>query len=70
MNNTENNKKFYSDLWTNQWSDMEKYNPTAQHLKRIIKNTINDLNDINSFIDIGCGAGYNISDILKILPKT
>ena len=66
MSNTE---AFYTNLWLNEWSDMERFNPTARHLKLIIKDIINSDNDISSIFDAGCGAGFNLADIKKYLPN-
>ena len=61
--------KFYEDLWLNQWADMERYNPTALHLKKHIVKIINTLNDVNTILDAGCGMGLNILDLRKNFPQ-
>lgn len=61
--------EFYNDLWINQWADMEKYNPTARHLKKFISQLIYQLSDVNSLLDVGCGMGLNIEDLRKKFPQ-
>jgi ubiquinone/menaquinone biosynthesis C-methylase UbiE len=66
MNNE--NVNFYNELWLNEWQDMERYNPTAQHLERIIARLIKPLN-INSLLDVGCGMGVNIKSLNRHFPN-
>jgi len=66
MTSTEN---FYTNLWLNEWSDMERYNPTARHLKLIIKEVISNYGEISSLFDAGCGSGFNLEDIKKYRPN-
>lgn len=61
-------ESFYDRLWRYEWADMELYNPTAQHLKKIIKKHIAQLPDVSSLLDAGCGAGYNVKDISNSFP--
>jgi len=65
-NNFDHN--FYEDLWLNQWADMERYNPTALHLKKHIAKIISNLEDVNTILDAGCGMGLNILDLRKHFP--
>jgi len=69
MNKSISQDQFYNDLWLNQWADMEKYNPTARHLKRFIAQLIYPLSDVNSLLDVGCGMGFNIEDLRKNFPQ-
>ena len=61
--------KFYEDLWLNQWADMERYNPTALHLKKHISKIVSNLDGVNSILDAGCGIGLNILDLRRNFPE-
>lgn len=70
MTNTNNfDRDFYEDLWLNQWADMERYNPTALHLKKHIAKIISNLEDVNTILDAGCGMGLNILDLRRNFPE-
>lgn len=62
--NQTNNKEFYTKIWLKDWYDMERYNPTARHLERIIVRLISSI-DIKSILDVGCGMGVNIKRIRR-----
>ena len=64
-----NSEKLYNDLWINQWADMEKYNPTAQHLKLIINKYLKNSLPVDSLLDVGSGMGYNLLEIKKKYPS-
>lgn len=61
--------EFYENLWLNQWADMERYNPTALHLKKHISKIISNLKDVNTILDAGCGMGLNILDLRRNFPE-
>jgi SAM-dependent methyltransferase len=60
--------EFYDSVWENQWFDMERFNPTARHLERIIVNTIKSLDSLKTVADVGCGMGVNVKQIHGRLP--
>ena len=62
-------EEFYDKMWCEVWNDMERYNPTAQHLKLIIAKEIKRYLPFRSFLDAGCGAGFNIEPIAEQFPK-
>ena len=63
------NIDFYNEIWTKDWQDMERLNPTARHLETMIVKIIKRLNPIDSILDIGCGIGVNIKRIQRDFPK-
>jgi SAM-dependent methyltransferase len=60
--------EYYDNLWTNEWHDMERFNPTARHLERIIVKVLRTLGPIRSLIDVGCGIGVNMKRIHHHFP--
>lgn len=62
------NVEFYEDLWLVDWADMERFNPTARHLKRIIVELIRGVMPIESLLDAGCGIGVNVRDLRLKFP--
>ncbi len=61
--------EFYEDLWMVDWADMERFNPTARHLKRIIVALIRGVMPIESLLDAGCGIGVNVRDLRLKFPS-
>ena len=68
LNNNQNTNQFYEDLWQNDWADMEEYNPTARHLKKMIVAIISKLDNIETIIDAGCGMGLNLIHLQQNFP--
>jgi len=62
MANKKNDVDFYTNLWTKDWFDMERLNPTARHLERIIVQLMKPLK-IKTVLDAGCGIGVNVKNI-------
>lgn len=60
--------EFYEDLWLREWADMERFNPTARHLKRIIVELIKGVMPVESILDAGCGMGLNVRDLRQHFP--
>lgn len=63
-----NNVDYYNQLWLEEWQDMERLNPTARHLERMIVRLIRGVYPINSVLDAGCGMGVNLKVIRKHFP--
>lgn len=61
--------EFYDQIWANDWQDMERFNPTARHLERMICDTIRQLTDVKSVVDVGCGMGVNVKRIHAKFPQ-
>ncbi|MBI5048530.1 MAG: class I SAM-dependent methyltransferase [Deltaproteobacteria bacterium] len=69
MNNQEkNNVGYYNKLWTEDWYDMERFNPTARHLETIIIGLLRRIYPVQNLLDIGCGIGVNLKRIHKHFP--
>lgn len=64
----ESQTAFYTNLWLNQWRDMEAFNPTARHLQRLIHNELSALDAFASVLDVGCGMGLNLAAIHRAFP--
>jgi len=60
---------FYNDLWLREWQDMERLNPTARHLSRMIASEISNLTGIVTLLDAGCGMGVNLKIIKQWFPE-
>src|SRR4051812_38754263 len=69
MNTEFGSMEYYDNLWANDWHDMERYNPTARHLERIIVKVIKTLGPVRSLIDVGCGIGVNMKRIRSHFPE-
>ncbi|HAZ10411.1 MAG TPA: methyltransferase [Candidatus Omnitrophica bacterium] len=54
----------YDKGWS-KWLDCEVYGPTLRHQRRNIKKLLNGL-EYNSILDIGCGSGDHLHEILKL----
>lgn len=67
-NSTKNNVEFYDHLWKEEWQDMERLNPTARHLERMIVKLIHQTEGVRSLVDVGCGMGVNVKRIRKHFP--
>ena len=63
------NVQFYENLWLREWADMERFNPTARHLKRNIVRLIERVMPIESILDAGCGMGLNVRDLRQHFPS-
>lgn len=63
------NIEFYDDLWLNSWQDMERYNPTARHLQRMIVELVGRCRSVSSLVDVGCGMGVNIRSLVEAFPS-
>lgn len=69
MSNPEtSNVDYYNQLWLEEWQDMERLNPTARHLERMIVQLIRSVYPIKSVLDVGCGMGVNLKVIRKHFP--
>lgn len=65
----EDNVQFYENLWLREWADMEKFNPTARHLKRIIVRLIKQVMPVQTILDVGCGMGLNVRHLHQNFPS-
>jgi SAM-dependent methyltransferase len=61
--------EFYENLWLREWADMERFNPTARHLKRTIVALIDKVMPIETILDVGCGMGLNVRDLRQHYPS-
>jgi ubiquinone/menaquinone biosynthesis C-methylase UbiE len=60
------NKKIdYDDEWT-KWSDMKKFGPMSRFSRKIILDMLKNI-EFESFLDIGCGEGTLIREIIKTI---
>jgi 2-polyprenyl-3-methyl-5-hydroxy-6-metoxy-1,4-benzoquinol methylase len=59
------NVEFYDQIWQNDWYDMERFNPTARHLQRIILRMVTACQPISSLLDVGCGIGFNLKKLSR-----
>lgn len=55
-------KSFYEKSW-NKWEDMKKFGPMSRHIRRLIKEMLCGIS-FNSILDVGCGEGSLLRDIL------
>lgn len=69
LNNQDNNVDYYNKLWTEDWYDMERFNPTARHLEVAIVKLLKHIVPVQSLVDIGCGIGVNIKRIHRHFPE-
>lgn len=70
LSNTEEAKKVAED-WHKHWStvdDFIKYNPGARHRRRQVFSAIKNIS-FNSLLDVGCGNGELISEIMVLRPE-
>jgi len=59
--------EFYNEGWT-RWDDMKIYGPTARHTRRFVLSLLKGL-EINSVLDVGCGTGLLLRQILEKYPN-
>lgn len=57
----------YDNAWEERWDDMKKYGPYSRHVRRWIHNFIGKL-DFKTVLDVGCGQGETLREILEIYP--
>ncbi len=62
--------EFYDQLWSTDWQDMERLNPTARHLEAQIVKYIEKVAPVKSVLDVGCGIGVNVKRIHEYFPET
>lgn len=67
--NLASNVEFYDQIWLNDWQDMERLNPTARHLQRMIIKLVSRCGPISSLADIGCGMGVNTKSLAEAFPN-
>jgi ubiquinone/menaquinone biosynthesis C-methylase UbiE len=60
---------FYNKIWIEEWQDMERLNPTARHLERMIVKLLRRVGPISNILDVGCGMGVNMKRIHKYSPE-
>ena len=63
------NVAFYDEIWLNDWQDMERLNPTARHLQRMIIDLVRSCGPLSSLADIGCGMGVNTKSLAEAFPN-
>jgi SAM-dependent methyltransferase len=59
----------YDQVWANEWEDMKKYGPASRHIRRIIREIMRSL-DFDSVLDVGCGQGSFLQELLTEFPTT
>jgi trans-aconitate methyltransferase len=57
---------FYNEAW-HKWDDMKIYGPTARHTRRFVFSLIKGLS-FDSVLDVGCGTGLLLQQILEKYP--
>jgi SAM-dependent methyltransferase len=60
------NKQIYDANWAN-WVLMKEVGPMSRHARRLIFNSLKGLS-FDSVLDVGCGPGVFLSEILKRYP--
>lgn len=60
-------KSFYEDGW-DKWEDMKKFGPMSRHTRRLIKKMLSGIS-FNSILDVGCGEGSLLKDIISHQDK-
>ncbi len=58
----------YDHAWESRWDDMKKYGPYSRHVRRWIHNFIAPL-DFESVLDVGCGQGETLREIVVTYPS-
>lgn len=57
----------YNQVWANKWEDMKKYGPASRHTRRILREIILTL-EFDSVLDVGCGQGSFLQELLSEFP--
>ena len=57
----------YNRVWVSKWEDMKKYGPVSRHIRRILIEIITSLK-FNSVLDVGCGQGSFLQELLSEFP--
>jgi ubiquinone/menaquinone biosynthesis C-methylase UbiE len=57
----------YDRAWANKWEDMKKYGPVSRHTRRILTEIIMSL-EFGSVLDVGCGQGSFLEELLTEFP--
>ncbi|MEO0560650.1 MAG: class I SAM-dependent methyltransferase [Chloroflexota bacterium] len=58
----------YDQAWEERWDDMKRYGPYSRHVRRWIHNFIEPL-DFTSVLDVGCGQGETLKEIVATYPN-
>lgn len=58
----------YDQRWEREWDDMKRYGPMSRHVRRIITEMIGRLS-FESVLDVGCGQGSFLEELLLEFPK-
>jgi SAM-dependent methyltransferase len=57
---------YYDDAW-DAWYDMRHYGPMARHTRRLVWKLVGNLK-FNSVLDVGCGEGSPLEEIMRRRP--
>jgi SAM-dependent methyltransferase len=57
----------YEEIWSGGWDDMRRYGPMARHTRRLMCEITADLAP-GSILDVGCGEGSLLADLLRAHP--
>jgi ubiquinone/menaquinone biosynthesis C-methylase UbiE len=58
----------YDRVWAGEWEDMKKYGPVSRHIRRILIEIIVSL-EFDSVLDVGCGQGSFLKELVTEFPK-
>lgn len=58
----------YDNAWEERWDDMKRYGPYSRHVRRWLHALIRKL-EFTSVLDVGCGQGEGLAEILRLYPS-
>ena len=57
----------YDDIWRETYGDMQDVGPVHRHMRRLLARSLRSL-EYRSVLDVGCGAGHNLSLLTEDRP--
>ncbi|NJN17837.1 MAG: class I SAM-dependent methyltransferase [Oscillochloris sp.] len=60
--------EWYDNLWAAEWMDYSTYGPTRRHVRKIMHTLIAPLH-FDSILDIGCGEGSFLKEVVALRPN-